>query len=188
MNRFFQHIGSLALVSVGLYQYSSTQTKLPPSTIHIHKELSSMSPTTALTTLAAVATGGFCYWNGIGFADIAYATRRSVENMSKQLAAVKVSLLNQIKVIENQLQGTEEHLDARIVDEAERLDARIVDEAERIRNNIEALHEEHRELSTTVGDIGKKVTRIELLTLFSSQGVALLCDAKAKTNTFFNNK
>ena len=180
MNKLFQHIGSLALGGFGAYYFSNPVKPdllfrpIPsqPPTVHIHKEVSS---STALATLAAVATGGFCYWNGIGFADIAYATRRSVETLSKQLEAAKVSILNKIKTIENQLKGTEE-----------RLDKRIVDEAKLIRDNIEALHKEHHDLSSTVGNIDRKVTSIEALSMYSSKGVALLCDSATKSNGFWN--
>ncbi len=181
MNKLFQHIGSLSLGGFGAYYFSNPVKPnflfrpIPshPPTVHIHKEISS---STALTTLAVVATGGFCYWNGIGFADIAYATRRSVETLSKQLEAAKVSILNKIKTIENQLKGTEK-----------RLDKRIVDEAKLIRDNIEALHKEHHELSQTVDHIDKKVTNIEALSLYSSKGVALLCDSTVKSSGFLHN-
>lgn len=189
MNKLFQHIGSLALGSFGMYYFSKPRgdplpVSLPvsPPAVHIHKEVSA---STGLATLAAVATGGLCYWNGIGFADIAYATRRSVETLSKQLNAAKNSILEKVNALESQLRGTEE-----------RLDNRIVDEARRIRDNIEALHKEHCDLTKTVDHIDKKVTNIELLSLYSSKGVALLCDSATKSSSglgrtvgsFFGNK
>jgi hypothetical protein len=185
MHRVFQHSGSLVLAAVGMYLWRQPPVArtlpVPPPAVHIDK---SPSFGTGLITLATVATGGLCYWNGLGFADIAYATRRSVDTLSKQLNAAKNSILQQVKALETQLRGTEE-----------RLDHRIVDEAKRIRDNIEALHQEHRDLTTTVDHIDKKVTKIELLSLYSSKGVALLCDSAlgssgrgSTVGSFFGNK
>jgi hypothetical protein len=126
-------------------------------------------------TLVACSTVALCYWKGVGFADIAYATRRSVQDL-------KTALLTAKKLIIDQINGVEKTLNQR----ADQLDNKIVDEAARIRQNIETLHNDQtsatasvrgdiQELTSTVHDIDQKVTKIETMSLLSSRGVSFLC-------------
>jgi hypothetical protein len=126
-------------------------------------------------TLAACSTVALCYWKGIGFADIAYATRRSVQDLKTVLLTAKKQIINRIN-------GVEQTLNRR----ADRLDDKIVREAVQIRLDIDALHNDQttstesvrgdiRDLTSTVHDMDKKVTKIETLTTLSSRGVSILC-------------
>lgn len=135
-------------------------------------------------TVGLCSTIAWCYWKGVGFADIAYATRRSVQDLKSALQQAKQMILDQIIKVEHTLNHR-----------ADQLDEKIVQEAAQIRQDIDALHRDHtsgtasvrkdirdlhvnqRELTSTVEGIGHKVTKIETMSSLSSRGVSFLCGA-----------
>ena len=149
---------------------------LPDANIKVSEpfvvDIGAMELTQLLTACSSVA---LCYWKGIGFADIAYATRRSVQDLKTVLLTAKKRIINRIN-------GVEQTLNRR----ADQLDDKIVREAAQIRRDIDALHNDQttstesvrgdiRDLTSTVHNMDKKVTKIETLTTLSSQGVSFLC-------------
>ena len=149
---------------------------LPPEDLQVSEtfvvDIGAMELTQLMAACSSVA---LCYWKGVGFADIAYATRRSVQDLKAALLMAKTLIVKKIN-------GVEQTLNRR----ADQLDDKIVREAEQIRRDIAALHNDQttstksvrgdiRDLTSTVHDMGKKVAKIETLTSLSSRGVSFLC-------------
>jgi hypothetical protein len=135
-------------------------------------------------TVGLCSTIAWCYWKGVGFADIAYATRRSVQDLKSALQLAKQLILDQITKVEHTLNHRADQLDEKIVQEAAQIrqdiDALHRDHASAtasVRKDIRELHVDQRELTSTVEGIGHKVTKIETMSSLSSRGVSFLCGA-----------
>ena len=132
-------------------------------------------PTIASISLCSAL--GVFYFKGVGFADIAYATRRSVSTLTAALDNAKKSILSRIT-------GLEKTFESR----SDQIENKIVDEAHIIRQKIRALHQDQKNMGSEVSDIHKKVTNVELLTMLSSRGVSLLCTTLDKPTSKLNSK
>jgi len=129
------------------------------------------------------------YWKGFGFADIAYATRRSVATLTVALEKARKSILSRITTLEKTFESR-----------SDKIEDKIADEARKIRNDIEALHNgqtnlhkdqkkmgsDVTEINKKVTEINKKVANVELLSTLSSRGVSLLCTTLDK-NKYLNS-
>jgi hypothetical protein len=89
---------------------------------------------------------------GWGIGDIVYATRNQLKTSVQRLSNVVTTnctiLLQRIGIVETQLG-----------------------------NKIDKLHSDHRSLTSLVKGINLKVNNIEVLSLYSSKGISLLCDS-----------
>lgn len=99
----------------------------------------------------------YLMYRGIGLSDIVYATRSQVSALSSSALAIlqRVGLL-----------------------EAGQTDIR--NDIQNLHGDVKGLHGDHRSLSHLVRGIDSKVTNIELLSLFSTKGVSVLCDLAQK--------
>lgn len=156
MRRFVQYSGTLCLGAIGAGLVSDKKLRLPqwPTTTlpPSGSTLNVQPPNWKWASLALFS--GVVYWKGPWlFADIAYATKRSVQTLSKGMREATTSILVRVGLLEEQLQETEQ-----------RLHARIISESQQVRDDIQTLQHSHDALAKTVDGIDRKVTRIETCT------------------------
>ena len=198
MFRKLAAFGTTAVSSMAIGHYSI------PSSIPSSKDWPSLSlspltssktqkefniPISTIVSLSLCSTVGMLYWKGFGFADIAYATRRSVATLTVALEKARKSILSRITTLEKTFESR-----------SDKIEDKIADEARKIRNDIEALHNDqtnlHKdqkkmgsdvtEINKKVTEINKKVANVELLSTLSSRGVSLLCTTLDK-NKYINS-
>jgi len=194
MFRKFLALGTTAASSMAIGHYSFPYSKTwlpvpPPKEYKINVTMSTIASISLCTSI------GVLYWKGVGFADIAYATRRSVTTLTSALELAKKSILSRIT-------GLERTFEAR----SNKIEDKIVNEARQIRQDIDALHSDQTSLGTVlrldinnlhkdqkklgsevteihqkVTEMNQKVTNMEMLTMLSSRGVSLLCTTLDKS-------
>ena len=138
MFRKLAAFGTTAVSSMAIGHYSI------PSSIPSSKDWPSLSlspltssktptefniPISTIVSLSLCSTVGMLYWKGFGFADIAYATRRSVATLTVALEKARKSILSRITTLEKTFESR-----------SDKIEDKIADEARKIRNDIEALH------------------------------------------------
>ena len=104
----------------------------------------------------------YLMYRGIGLSDIVYATRSQVSALSSGLSGLKSALLQRVGLLE---EGQSD----------------IRSDIQDLHGDVKGLHGDHRSLSHLVRGIDSKVANIELLSLFSTKGVSVLCDIAQKT-------
>jgi len=195
IRKIFAHATTVSLTIITGWSVPKYLDITLPSMPSLHKyvldhkkfeiDIGAMAQTVGLVqTVGLCTTIALCCWKGIGFADIAYATRRSVQDLKSALQLAKTMIVDKINNVEHTLNHRANELDEKIVQEATKIrhdiDALHRDHTsatESVRKDIRALHTDQGELTSTVDDIGQKVTKIETMSSLSSRGVSFLCGA-----------
>eukprot|EP00949_MAST-11_sp_MAST-11-sp1_P004480 g4480.t1 len=131
---------------------------------------------TATAGLATVGIVAYCWYRGIGLADVAYVSKR---NFTEAIAGVKATVVQ----VRRSLGRLREEvlvrfglLEKKVDNAVERLEGRIDYQVKSVRDDIGAVASSQGELKDMVGDLSTKVSAIEQQTRFSSEGIKFLCD------------
>mgnify|MGYP001275238691 CR=1 FL=1 len=127
-------------------------------------------------------------YGGIGFADIAYATRRNVQQLKQQLLAAQNAIVRRVDELEEWTRKSTEQLDSRICEQSKGIRSDIGDIqsgqhaltettndiCEKVKGIADIQSGQHS-LTNTANDIREKVQHIETMAVQTNQGINLLC-------------